>query len=69
MDRLAFPGAQFDAFDSGGAGRVNVDVALLERNAQPNALQIREALSENMCRCGTYPRIEKAVLRASGVSE
>ncbi len=41
-------------------------VALLNRVPQPDAGQIREALSENMCRCGTYPRIERAILRAAG---
>ena len=44
-------------------------VALLSRVAQPDSGQVREALSENMCRCGTYLRIERAVLRASGVSD
>jgi aerobic-type carbon monoxide dehydrogenase small subunit (CoxS/CutS family) len=41
-------------------------VALLSRVAAPDAGQVREALAENMCRCGTYPRIERAVLRAAG---
>jgi aerobic-type carbon monoxide dehydrogenase small subunit (CoxS/CutS family) len=43
--------------------------ALLNRTPRPDAGQIREALSENMCRCGTYPRIEQAVMRASGADE
>lgn len=41
-------------------------VALLSRVHQPGAGQVREALAENMCRCGTYPRIERAVLKAGG---
>ena len=41
-------------------------VALLARVPQPDTGQVREALAENMCRCGAYPRIERAVLRAAG---
>ncbi|MEO6044105.1 MAG: (2Fe-2S)-binding protein [Tepidiformaceae bacterium] len=50
-------------------GFVMSAVALLARVPQPDSGQVREALSENMCRCGTYLRIERAVLRASGVSD
>ena len=39
--------------------------ALLSRHARPGEAQIREALSQNMCRCGTYQRILSAVDRAS----
>ncbi|MEX1103805.1 MAG: (2Fe-2S)-binding protein [Dehalococcoidia bacterium] len=41
-------------------------VALLSRVQKPDSGQVREALAENMCRCGTYPRIERAVLKAGG---
>jgi aerobic-type carbon monoxide dehydrogenase small subunit (CoxS/CutS family) len=44
-------------------------VGLLERTPNPSTGQIRDALAENMCRCGTYPRIERAVLRAAGGKE
>jgi aerobic-type carbon monoxide dehydrogenase small subunit (CoxS/CutS family) len=40
-------------------------VGLLGRDHRPSAAQIREALSENMCRCGTYQRIQRAVERAA----
>ena len=40
-------------------------VSLLSRVKQPDAGQVREALAENMCRCGAYVRIERAVLRAA----
>jgi len=43
-------------------------VALLGRVPNPDVGQVREALSEHMCRCGAYPRIERAVLRAGGAS-
>ena len=46
-------------------GFVMASVALLERLPAPSAAEVREALAENMCRCGTYPRIERAVLRAA----
>lgn len=49
-------------------GFVMTAVALLGRVPNPDAGQVREALAENMCRCGIYPRIERAVLRAGGVS-
>jgi aerobic-type carbon monoxide dehydrogenase small subunit (CoxS/CutS family) len=47
-------------------GFVMSAVGLLGRNPHPDTQQVRDALSENMCRCGTYPRIERAVLRAAG---
>ncbi len=40
-------------------------VGLLNREPNPSAGQVREALAEHMCRCGTYQRIERAVLRAA----
>ena len=39
--------------------------ALLDRNPRPNEQQIREALADNLCRCGTHQRIVRAVQRAS----
>ncbi|MGB2694007.1 MAG: (2Fe-2S)-binding protein [Dehalococcoidia bacterium] len=42
-------------------GFIMSSVALLNRDAQPSGQQIREALSEHMCRCGTYQRILRAV--------
>jgi isoquinoline 1-oxidoreductase alpha subunit len=39
--------------------------ALLARNPNPSPAQVDEALSGHICRCGTYPRIRKAVLRAA----
>jgi aerobic-type carbon monoxide dehydrogenase small subunit (CoxS/CutS family) len=46
-------------------GFIMTSVALLNRVATPDAPAIREALSQNMCRCGTYQRIIKAVERAA----
>ena len=46
-------------------GFIMTSVALLNRVHAPDRAQIREALSQNMCRCGTYQRIVKAVERAA----
>lgn len=45
-------------------GFIMTTVALLEHNPQPDREQIRAALAKNICRCGTYPRIEQAIERA-----
>ena len=46
-------------------GFIMTAAALLGREAAPSAAQVREALAENLCRCGTYQRIERAVLSAA----
>lgn len=46
-------------------GFVMTTVALLNREQRPTAEQVREALSQNVCRCGTYQRILRAVEHAS----
>jgi aerobic-type carbon monoxide dehydrogenase small subunit (CoxS/CutS family) len=38
---------------------------LLSKNAKPNDAQIRTAMNGHLCRCGTYPRILRAIQRAS----
>jgi aerobic-type carbon monoxide dehydrogenase small subunit (CoxS/CutS family) len=38
---------------------------LLSRTPQPSDSQIRSAMNGHLCRCGTYPRILKAIERAS----
>jgi aerobic-type carbon monoxide dehydrogenase small subunit (CoxS/CutS family) len=40
-------------------------VGLLNRDRSPSREQIREALAENMCRCGAYQRIQRAVENAA----
>jgi nicotinate dehydrogenase subunit A len=42
---------------------------LLERVPHPSEDQIRSALANNLCRCGTHTRIIKAVQRAAGNGE
>jgi aerobic-type carbon monoxide dehydrogenase small subunit (CoxS/CutS family) len=38
--------------------------ALLDRNPKPDEYEINEALSGNICICGTYPRHSQAILEA-----
>jgi len=34
---------------------------LLSRNPRPSEAQIRSAMDGHLCRCGTYPRVMKAI--------
>ncbi|SMF48046.1 isoquinoline 1-oxidoreductase, alpha subunit [Alteromonadaceae bacterium Bs31] len=43
------------------SGQIMSAVALLEENAQPSDEQIEDWMQGNICRCGTYPRIKKAI--------
>jgi aerobic-type carbon monoxide dehydrogenase small subunit (CoxS/CutS family) len=47
-------------------GQVVSATALLERVPSPSREQIHEAMSGNLCRCGAYPKIERAILRVAG---
>jgi isoquinoline 1-oxidoreductase subunit alpha len=47
------------------AGQMMSAAALLRRNPSPTDADIDEALRDNVCRCGTYPRIRAAVHRAA----
>jgi aerobic-type carbon monoxide dehydrogenase small subunit (CoxS/CutS family) len=38
---------------------------LLARTPRPTEAQIRSFMNGHLCRCGTYPRILKAITRAS----
>lgn len=42
-------------------GQVVSACALLARTAQPSDAEIRDAMSGNLCRCGTYPKIVAAI--------
>ena len=43
-------------------GQLMAATALLERNASPNAQEVREALVGNLCRCSNYNASVEAVL-------
>ncbi len=47
-------------------GMVMSCAALLEKNSHPTESDVRHAISGNLCRCGTYPRIFAATLEAAG---
>jgi len=47
------------------SGMILAAAALLERTAHPTDAQIDDAMT-NLCRCGTYNRIRKAIHRAAG---
>jgi isoquinoline 1-oxidoreductase subunit alpha len=47
------------------SGQIMSAVALLQTNPKPNEGDIDAAMSGNICRCGTYPRIRKAIHRAA----
>ncbi|MFV0439029.1 MAG: (2Fe-2S)-binding protein [Desulfopila sp.] len=41
--------------------------ALLDRNPNPAAADVQQALAGNLCRCGTYPQHTKAVLETAEI--
>ncbi|WP_137226707.1 (2Fe-2S)-binding protein [Shewanella sp. MEBiC00475] len=47
------------------AGQLMSAAALLKTTAKPSEAQIDDAMSGNICRCGTYPRIKAAIKSAS----
>lgn len=48
------------------AGQIMTATALLKENKNPTDEEIETAMSGNICRCGTYVRIKKAIRNASG---
>ncbi|QNF34015.1 (2Fe-2S)-binding protein [Adhaeribacter swui] len=56
-----------DVFQCGycASGMVMSTVALLKSNPQPSEEQIIDFMNGNVCRCGTYPRIVKAIQEAA----
>jgi aerobic-type carbon monoxide dehydrogenase small subunit (CoxS/CutS family) len=49
------------------SGMIVTATALLKANPHPTAQQVAEYMEGNVCRCGTYPRIVAAVLRAAAM--
>jgi isoquinoline 1-oxidoreductase alpha subunit len=47
-------------------GQIMSAVALLNVNPHPSDTDIDNAMRGNICRCGTYPRIRKAIHQAAG---
>lgn len=48
------------------SGQIMSAVALLANNPHPSDADIDSAMSGNLCRCGTYSRIRRAIHRAAG---
>ncbi|MFN7173968.1 MAG: (2Fe-2S)-binding protein [Thermaurantiacus tibetensis] len=46
------------------SGMIMAAAALLKANPRPTRDEVRQVIT-NLCRCGTYPRIEEAILRAA----
>ncbi|PYR65066.1 MAG: hypothetical protein DMG20_15330 [Acidobacteria bacterium] len=47
------------------SGQIMSAAALLATNRRPDDRAIDAAMSGNICRCGTYPRIRRAIQRAA----
>jgi len=47
------------------SGQIMQAASLLSENPEPTDADIDEAMSGNLCRCGTYPRIRAAVKTAA----
>lgn len=47
------------------AGQIMAAAAILSKTAEPSLDDIRTGMAGNLCRCGTYKRIQKAILKAS----
>ena len=70
LERLREAFTAEDAFQCGFCtpGQLLSAVALLRANPHPSAAEIRAGMSGNLCRCGAYPAIERAISRiATGV--
>ena len=50
------------------SGQIMAAAALLASNPRPNDQAIDTAMSGNICRCGTYQRIRRAIRRAAGMT-
>jgi isoquinoline 1-oxidoreductase subunit alpha len=49
------------------SGQIMSAAALLAKTPKPTDDQINSAMNGNICRCGTYQRIHRAIKRAAGV--
>lgn len=50
-------------------GMIMSCAALLARNPSPSLLDVQQATSGNLCRCGTYPKVFEATLAAAGTMQ
>ncbi|MGO9571839.1 MAG: (2Fe-2S)-binding protein [Desulfomonilaceae bacterium] len=47
-------------------GQIMQAIALLSKNPNPSREEVVEGMDDVLCRCGTYPRILKAIRKAAG---
>jgi len=47
------------------SGQIMAAAALLDKNANPSDEEIETSMSSVLCRCGAYPRIKRAIKKAS----
>ena len=50
------------------SGQIMSAAALLEKNHNPTESEVDKAMAGNLCRCGCYPRIKKAILATAASS-
>ncbi len=50
------------------SGQILAAAALLSKKPKPTEKDIDRAMEGNLCRCGTYPAIKAAILKAAGAS-
>jgi len=62
---------QHDALQCGFCtpGQILAGIALLTENPNPTEDDVRRGMSGNLCRCGTYPKILRAVLAAANTGD
>jgi aerobic-type carbon monoxide dehydrogenase small subunit (CoxS/CutS family) len=68
LNRVQAAFIEHDALQCGFCtpGQIMAAVALLGENPNPSEADVRRGMSGNLCRCGTYPKIIRAVLAAAG---
>jgi len=51
------------------SGQIMAAVSLLQRTPNPSDPEIDAAMADNLCRCGTYGQIRRAIHRAAEISQ
>jgi isoquinoline 1-oxidoreductase subunit alpha len=49
-------------------GQIMSAACLLAQNSNPTDVDIADAMSGNLCRCGTYQRVRRAIHRAAEIA-
>lgn len=71
LHRLQSAFIEHDALQCGFCtpGQILAAVALLDEIPHPTEADVRRGMSGNLCRCGTYPKIVRAVMAAAESSD